>query len=206
MMNKVKRIYDLTDIKYPWLLLLSMVAFVLSLYFNKLHPNIGPNAEMVIYGSSIAIALIWSILNYISHLKLNAIYKKHDDITVFVEHMAMKKDEKIELIQYLNDFVKDLEEKGDAHEVAVKKAISQFQVQEFLAAQDGDLFEKPTHYYLLGYASIFVGVILIIQCLNIIFPVPFIVSAANFMLELYSIAFFFLFFLYKLIDSLISKK
>lgn len=205
-MNKVKRIYDLTDIKYPWLLLLSMIMFILSLCYNRFYPKIDSRTEMVIYGASFAVALIWCILNYIGHLKLNAIYKKHDDIAAFVEHMAMKKEEKTELIQYLNDFVKDLEEKGDSHEDAVKKAISNFQVKEFLAAQDGDLFDKPTHYYLLGYVSIFVGVILIIQCLNIIFPVPFIVSAVNFMLVLYSIAFFCLFFLYKLIDVLISKK
>ena len=205
-MNKLKRIYNLTDIRYPWLLLLSMVMFILSLCFHRLHPNIDSNMEIVIYGAGFAVALTWSILNYISHLKLNTIYKKHDDIAVFVEHMSMKKDEKIELIQYLNDFVKDLEEKGDTHENAVKKAISHFQVQEFTAAQDDDLFEKPTHYYLLGYVSIFVGVILIIRCLDIIFPVPFMLLAASFMLVLYSIAFFCLFFLYKLLDVLISKK
>lgn len=205
-MNKVKRIYNLTDIKYVWLLLLSMIMFILSLCYDKFYPKVDSRTEMIIYGASFAVASIWCILNYISHLKLNAIYKKHDNINVFVEQMAMEKEEKIELIQYLNDFVKDLEEKGDSHEDSVKKAISQFQVQEFLAAQDGDLFDKPIHYYLLGYVSIFVGVVLIIECLNVLFPVPFIVLAANFMLELYGIAFFCLFFLYKLIDVLISKK
>lgn len=205
-MNKLKRFYQLSDIKYPWLLFLSMIAFVLALYFNRLYPDIYARLEIIIYGAVFAIALVWSILNYIGHLKINTIYKKHDNLEAFVERTSMNKEEKMELLQYLNDFVKDLEENGETHENAVKKAISHFQVQEFSEAQGGNIFEMTTHYYLLGCASLFIGAALIIQILNMIISAPFIIMAAVFMLYNYGVAFLCLFFLYKLIDNLISKK
>lgn len=117
----------------------------------------------------------------------------------------MSKQEKAELTDYLNDFVKDLEENGNTHEEAVKTAISHFQVKEFTQSQ-GNIFETPIHYYLLGYVSIFAGLIIIIQCIDLIVSLPFIVLAVSFMFMLFSAAFICLFFIYKLIDIMIAKK
>lgn len=204
-MNRIKRIFKLSEIKYPWALLLSMATFIASLYIERNY-DLPPNIETVLYGIGFVVALIWSILNYMSHLKLNRLYKAYDDIDVFVGNMTMKKDEKIELVQYLNDFVRDLEEQGETHESAVKKAIGNFQVQEFSEAQGGNLFEKPTHYYLLGYVSIFVCAFIIINFLNTFLQLPFILSALSLTLTIYSIGLFLMFFIYKLIDILMAKK
>lgn len=204
-MNKIKRIYNLTDIKYPWLLLISMLAFIMALNFNRTYPDAFTRIEIVVYGAVFLVALLWSILNYIGHLQIGAIYKKYDNIEAFIERLTMSKEEKAELTEYLNDFVKDLEENGSAHEEAVKTAISHFQVKELTQSQ-GNMFETPTQYYLLGYVSIFVALILVIQCVDLIVSLPFIVLAVSFMLMLFSAAFICLFFIYKLIDVMIAEK
>ncbi|MEL7566738.1 MAG: hypothetical protein AAGU27_17915 [Dehalobacterium sp.] len=204
-MNKIRRIYYLADIKYPWLLLISMLAFITALFFNRFYPDTFTRIEIVIYGAVFLVALLWSILNYIGHLRISVIYKKHDNIEAFIKRLTMSKEEKTELSEYLNDFVKDLEENGSTHEEAVKTAISHFQVQEFTQAQ-GNIFETPIHYYLLGYVSIFVGLIIVIQCIDLIISLPFIILAVSFMLMLFSIAFICLFFIYRLIDVMIAKK
>jgi hypothetical protein len=157
----------------------------------------------VSYGLSFLVALVWSVLNYFGHLKLNKMFKKYDNIDVFVEQTHMEKEEKKEFTQYLNDFVKDLEEKGESHDAAVKKAISHFQVQEFSEAKGRDMFEKPTHYYLLGYMSIFAAVIIIVQIVDLFLPIHFILSSLSFTLGVFGVAFFVLFFLYKIIDKLL---
>lgn len=217
-MNRMKKVFRLTDMKYPWLLLISVAVFITSLCLYKYFPGLfsglaNPNPEspsfmldFVIYVPAFVTALVWSILNYMSHLKLNAIYKRYDEINAFVEHMAMNKEEKAELIQYLNDFVGDLEEKGDTHEAAVKKAINHFRVQEFTEAHGGEIFEKPTHDYLLGYVSIFIAFVLVIRCIGLVVSLPFALSVVSATLVLYGIGFLGLFFLYKLIDVMMAKK
>lgn len=197
--------YRLSDIKYPWLLILAMLAFVTALCFNRFYPDAFTRIEVVIYGAVFLIALLWSILNYVGHLKINAIYKRYDQVDAFIKSLTMSKGEKAELAEYLDDFVRDLVENGSTHAEAVKTAISNFQVQEFTKSQS-HIFETPTHYYLLGYASIFIGLIIIIQCVNFIVSLPFIIIAASFMLTLFCVAFVCLFFLYKLIDVMVAKK
>jgi hypothetical protein len=204
-MNKIKKIYNLSGLKYPWLLLISMLAFIMTLCFNRFYPDAFTRIEVVIYGAVFLIALLWSILNYVGHLQISPIYKKHDNIESFIRGLTMSKEEKAELTEYLNDFVKDLEENGNTHEEAVKMAISNFQVKEFTQLQ-GNIFETPIHYYLLGYVSIFVGLIIIIQCIDFIVSLPFIFLAVSFMLVLFSAAFICLFFIYKLTDVMIAKK
>ncbi len=204
-MDKIKRIYNLADIKYPWLLLISMLAFIIALCFNRFYPDAFTKIEIVVYGAVFLVALLWSILNYAGHLQISAIYKKYDNIEAFIKSLSMSKEEKAELTEYLNDFIKDLEENGSTHEEAVKTAISHFQVKEFTQSQ-GNIFETPIHYYLLGYVSIFVGLVIVIQCIDLIVSLPFIVLAVSFMLMLFSAAFICLFFIYKLIDVMIAKK
>jgi len=204
-MNKIKRIYSLTDIKYPWLLLVSMLGFIIALCFNRFYSEAFTRIEIVVYGAVFLFALLWSILNYVGHLQISTIYKIHDNIAAFVTRLTISKQEKAELTEYLNDFVKDLEENGSTHEEAVKTAISHFQVKEFTQSQ-GNIFETPIHYYLLGYVSIFVGIIIVIQSIDLIVSLPFIVLAVSFMLLLFSAAFICLFIIYKLIDVMIAKK
>jgi hypothetical protein len=204
-MDKIKQAYRLSGIKYPWVLLISMIVFMLSLYFQRVYRNDFSDFEIVGYGSGFLAALIWSVLNYFGHLKLNRLFKKYDNIDVFVEQTHMKKEEKEEFAQYLNDYVKDLEQKGEPHGSAVKKAINSFQVQEFSEAKGGDMFEKPAHYYLLGYTSVFVAVIIILQTVDGFFPAQLIISSLSLTLGLYAAAFFILFFLYKVIDKLLPQ-
>jgi hypothetical protein len=182
-----------------------MLAFITALCFNRFYPDAFTRVEIVIYGAVFLVALLWSVLNYAGHLKISAIYKRHDSIEAFIKSLIMSKEEKAELLAYLNDFVKDLEENGNTHAKAVKTAISNFQVKEFTESES-KIFETPTHYYLLGYTSIFVALVVIIQCINLIVSLPFIVLALCFTLGLFAVAFVCLFFVYKLIDVMIAKK
>lgn len=204
----IKRIFNLTDIRYPWLLLLSMILFVFSLYNNKINPDINVGLEFLTYGTAIGCAFVWSVLNYIDHMKLNAIYKKSDNIDSYVDSLIMKKDEKEDLKQYLNDFVQDLEANGKTKDEAVRIAINQFQVDEFTAlSKNTGIFELPSHYYLIGYVVIFALVMILTQVLiSIGLGGRFWLYAVNFMLVLYSLAFLGLVLLYKLIDTLVARK
>lgn len=204
-MNKIRKVYRLADMKYPWLLLVSMLAFITALCFNRLFPESFTRIEIVIYSAVFLVALLWSILNYVGHLKRNAIYQNCDNLEAFINGLTMSKIEKTELSEYLNDFVKDLKENGSTHEEAIKTAISHFQVREFTQSQ-GSFFETSTHYYLLGYVSIFAAIIIVIQCIDLVVSLPFIFLAVSFMLMLFSAAFICLFFAYKLIDVMIAKK
>lgn len=147
-------------------------------------------------------------MNYIDHLKISTIYRKNDNIEIYVESLAMSREEKENLKEYLNDFVRDLEEGGMTREEAIKRAIGQFQVQEFLSlSKNKGIFELPIHYYLLGYILIFIVIMIIIKILtSTIFGDLFLLHAINFTLNLYTISFLGLLILYKLIDSIIEKK
>lgn len=204
----IKKIFNLSDIRYPWLLLLSMILFVFSLYNNKVNPYISVGLEFLTYGTAIGSAFVWSILNYVDHIKVNAIYRKSDNIDSYVNSLIMKKDEKEDLKQYLNDFVKDLEANGKTKEDAVRTAISQFQVNEFTSlSKNTGIFELPSHYYLIGYVMIFILAIILIQVMiSVGLGGRFWLFAINFMLGLYSLAFLGLLLLYKLIDTLVARK
>ena len=117
----------------------------------------------------------------------------------------MKKEEKEELAEYLYDFVKDMEENGANHEAAVKTAICQFQVKE-ITERDGDLIETKPHYYLFGYTAISILVVAIVQGLNTIVHLPFLILAVSFMLATFSFGFIGLFIIYKLLDMVLAKK
>jgi hypothetical protein len=181
--------------------------FILSLYNNKVNPEINSTIEWVTYGSSIGCAFVWSILNYVDHIKISALYKTSNDIDAYVSSLAMKREEKEDLKVYLNDFVTDLEANGKTKEEAIKAAISQFQVQEFTSlSKNGGILELPTHYYLLGYAVAFIVLNLIIQIfLGTGIINSFWLHAISFTSILYAVSFFGLIFLYKLIDILVTK-
>jgi hypothetical protein len=204
----IKKIFNLSDIRYPWLLLLSMMLFVFSLYNNKVNPDISVRLEFLTYGTAIGCAFIWSVLNYVDHIKVNAIYKRSDNIDSYVNSLIMKKDEKEDLKQYLNDFVKDLEANGKTRDEAVKTAINQFQVNEFTSlSKNTGILDLPGHYYLIGYVIIFALAMILTQVMiSIGLGGRFWLYAINFMLALYSLAFLGLLLLYKLIDTLVARK
>lgn len=204
----VRGVFSLSDLRYPWILLISMLLFLLSLYNNRINPHINSTIELATYGTAIACAFVWSILNYVDHIKINAVYKRTDNIDIYVDSLIMNKQEKEDLKAYLFDFVKDLEANGKSKEEAIKTAIGQFQVQEFTSlSKNSGIFELPVHYYLFGYIILFIAVILATQILlNTIFNSIFLLSAVIFTSILYAVAFFGLFFLYKLIDIFVAKK
>lgn len=205
----MKKAFDLSDLRYPWLLLASMLLFVFSLYNNKMNPDISTAVEWLTYGTSIICAFVWSVLNYIDHIKINALYRKHNSTEAYVDSLTMKKQEKEDLKTYLDDFVKDLEANGKTKDEAVKIAISQFQVQEFTSlSKNSGILELPAHHYLIGYVLIFaaVAVILFICLTNAAFKDVFLLHAIYFMLILYSVSFVGLLLFYKLLDLIVAKK
>lgn len=204
----IKKIFNLSDIRYPWILLLSMILFMFSLYNNKVNPDINVRLKLLTYGTSIGCAFVWSILNYIDHIKVNAIYKRSDNIDSYVNSLIMKKDDKEDLKQYLNDFVQDLESNGKTRDEAVRTAISQFQVNEFTSlSKNTGIFDLPGHYYLIGYVLIFIFAIILTQVMiNMGVGERFWLYAINFMLALYSLSFLGLLLLYKLIDNIVARK
>jgi len=204
-MNRMKDFFDIKMIKYPWLLVLSMTTFVAALYFDRAYFSNFPKGELVLFGAVFIIAFIWSILNYVGHLQVRSIYGKFDSIEDFISCLSMKKEEKEELAEYLYDFVKDMEENGANHEAAVKTAIGQFQVKE-ITERDGDLIETKPHYYLFGYTAISILVVAIVQGLNTIVHLPFLILAVSFMLATFSFGFIGLFIIYKLLDMVLAKK
>lgn len=208
MKNILKKTFNLSDIKYSWLLLLSMVIFILSLYFEKISSSITPLTQWVTYGSAFLSAVIWSVLNYIAHIKVNANYKKYDDIKTYVDNLVMSKDDKLELMAYLEDFAADLSSQGKTKAEAVQIAINQFRVQEFSSiSKNNSVLNLPIHYYLIGYVLVDIALVIVLALLtNTVFHGYFWLSAFEFTLAAYGVGFLGLFFLYKVFDAAISKK
>lgn len=207
MKNILRKIFNLLDIKYSWLLLLSMGIFLLSLYIEKISLSITLLTQWITYGSAFLSAVIWSVLNYIAHIKVNANYKKYDDIKTYVENLVMSKDEKLELMAYLEDFAADLSSQGKTKVEAVQTAINQFRVQEFSSiSKNNSLLNLPIHYYLIGYVLVDIALIIVLALLtNTVFDSFFWLSAFEFTLATYGVGFLGLFFIYKVFDAVISK-
>ncbi|WP_017416559.1 hypothetical protein [Clostridium tunisiense] len=208
MKNILKKTFNLSDIKYSWLLLLSMVIFILSLYFEKISSSITPLTQWITYGSAFLSAVIWSVLNYIAHIKVNANYKKYDDIKTYVDNLVMSKDDKLELMAYLEDYAADLSSQGKTKAEAVQIAINQFRVQEFSSiSKNNSVLNLPIHYYLIGYVLVDIALVIVLALLtNTVFHGYFWLSAFEFTLAAYGVGFLGLFFLYKVFDAAISKK
>ncbi|MEG0772716.1 hypothetical protein [Clostridium sp.] len=207
MKNILRKIFNLSDIRYSWLLLISMGAFVLSLYNEKINPDITHVTQWLTYGFAILSAVIWSILNYIAHIKVSANYKKFDNIETYVDNLIMSKDEKLELKAYLEDFAADLLSQGKSKEDAVQTAINQFRIQEFTSlSKNSSLLNLPIHYYLIGYLLLDILIIIILTLItSIMLSSSFWLLAIEFMFILYGVGFLGLFFLYKMLDAIISK-
>lgn len=201
----MKKMFNLKEIKCPWLLATAMLVFILVLFVERYYSE-AVVVINVIWCLAMAVALLWAILNYVLHLKINSAWGRHKSIDAFVGCLSMGRDEKEELRQYLTDFARDLEDKGTTHEEAVQTAIRQFQVREFAETQGAAVFEKSPHFYLLGWAVLLIAVFAIFDLLNTLLSGVFVMAAIAFMAVSYGIALFFLFFIYKLIDNLMPKK
>lgn len=208
MKNILRKIFNLSDITYAWLLIVSMLTFIFSLYNEKFNPDTTPLIQWITYGSAILSAILWSILNYISHININSNYRKYNDIDSYVNNLVISKDEKLELKSYLNDFVSDLISQGKNKEEAITIAINQFKVKEFYSlSKNNPILNLPIHYYLIGYILVDIAIVVILLVLtNTILINSFLILSIEFMLVSYGIGFLGLFIIYRILDTIISKK
>jgi hypothetical protein len=203
----INKVFSLSDIKYAWLLLISIISFVgtfyLDLYYN---PSFVQTAALAGYGLAFIIAALWGAFNYIGHLRINAMYQKNNDIPAFVDQLALSNEEKLELQAYLEDYVIDLVSQGKTREEAAKEAINQFKVKEFSSlSKNTMIFNLHAHYYLGGYACLALlgGLTLIVIHAN--FPL-LVFLVGKYTLLAYGVGFIGLFFIYKLADIILYKK
>lgn len=203
----IRKIFSLGDINYSWILILSAVLFGISNYADRLFSN-DPIWVHTGYWISLAVAVLWGTLNYISHIRMNSMYKKQDDIRLYVNQLAMSEEDKLELKIYLEDYVQDLIKQGNTEADATREAINQFKVKEFLSLSKNTLlFNLHAHYYLIGWTIIFIIVSILVWLLEFsIIPYPSFTTTIVITLIVYAFGLFGMFFLYKIIDAAIHQK
>jgi hypothetical protein len=204
-----KKLLQLKDITYSWLLVISILIFTTTIYIDlAYHPSGSPKVALAIYAIALLIAFIWSVFNYIGHMRLNTMYKRNNNIQVFVDNLLLSNDEKLELRTYLEDYSQDLIEQGKTKEDAVITAINEFKVNEFSSlSKNTQIFNMHAHYYLGGYALIgIMASIILLVISNVLTDPPLICIVLEVTFMLYGIGFFGLFFVYKLMDVFIHKK
>jgi hypothetical protein len=96
----IKKIYSLKDIIYAWLLVISKVLFGFSFYIDRINLN-DPIWLLIIFFISFAIAILWGTVDYIGHIRMNAMYQKQNNIRAYVNQLAMSEEDKLELQTYL---------------------------------------------------------------------------------------------------------
>ncbi|SER28635.1 hypothetical protein SAMN04487944_102234 [Gracilibacillus ureilyticus] len=207
-MNLFKKITSFSDIKFFWILLISITVFVITLFVDYYdNPAYTPVNALVGYGLAIMIGGLWAIFNYVGHMKINVLYRNSKDLSSFVERLTLNKDEKIELLTYMEDYVQNLVDQGKPMEEATSIAINQFKIKEFdQMSKDSAVFHLPAHHYLIGYAFL-TGVLFVIWLAisnTITSSLYIIVMEAT--CFAYATGFIVAFFMYKLIDIMIYKK
>ena len=207
MSHFLKKALMLSEIKYPWLIVLSALCFGSFYYVDRMYTT-DPFWLFLCYWFSFGLAVIWGALNYISHIHLNAMYQKQNDLHAYVNQLVMSADEKLELQTYLEDYVEDLVEQGMTKQEATNEAINQFKVKEFLSlSKNTSLFNLHAHYYLLGLAVItgIVGLIIwvVTAAMNENTLITLMIEVTLFA---YCIGLVGLFFVYKILDSVLYQK
>ncbi|MEH7356620.1 hypothetical protein V7150_24220 [Neobacillus drentensis] len=207
MSQLIRKVFSLGDIKYSWILIQSAVLFGISNYTDRLFSN-DPIWVHAGYWISFVIAVLWGTLNYISHIRMNSLYKKQDDISLYVNQLAMSEEDKLELQIYLEDYVQDLIKQGNTEADATRAAINQFKIQEFLSLSKNTLlFNLHAHYYLIGWTIIFIIVSILVWLLEFsIIPYQSFTTTIVITLIVYATGLFGMFFLYKVIDAAIYQK
>jgi hypothetical protein len=160
------------------------------------------------YLLAFALAVVWGVINYIGHIRMNVMYQKQNNIQAYVENLAMGKEDKLELQHYLEDYAADLIMQGKPKNEAAKEAINQFKVQEILSlSKDTMLFNLHAHYYLIGWAILAAIVDIIIWLLyGGFYPSSQLLLIIGLILIAYGMGFIALFCGYKLMDSFIYRK
>ena len=208
MRNWARKVFSLAELRYSPVLLLSIVVCVVAYTIDE---QIDPKDQLwlaVTYYISFSLAALWCGINYIGHIRVNILYRKHGDIGAYVEQLVMDAEDKTELRNFLEDFAADLEEQGRSREEAAKEVISQFQVREFLAMSKHTVpFETHGHHYLLGYGMMLMGVCLAATSVELLLAQPplvwLIISSVS---GVYGVSLFGVYVLYKLLDRFIYNK
>lgn len=207
-MSKIMRkVFCLRDIKYSWLLLLSIAFCFLVFYIDRSDMK-DPGWLTIGYLLAFALAVVWGVINYIGHIRMNVMYQKQNNIQAYVENLAMGKEDKLELQHYLEDYAADLIMQGKPKNEAAKEAINQFKVKEILSlSKDTMLFNLHAHYYLIGWAILAAIVDIIIWLLyGGVYPSSQLLLIIGLILIAYGMGFIALFCGYKLMDSFIYRK
>ncbi|WP_029192802.1 hypothetical protein [Paenibacillus harenae] len=207
-MNLWRKIFSLSDVKYGWLLIMSMVLCGVFFYGDRYFDPDDQFLLTVGYGSSFATAVLWGAVNYIGHIRLNTMYRKQNDIHAYVEQLAMNPDDKMELRNYLEDYAQDLMDHGKTREQATAEAISQFKVKELLSlSKNTSLFHMHAHYYLFGWIAVAVILFILVELVHgLLFPEALWPLVIESVLVAYGAGLFGLFIIYKLMDAFIHRK
>ncbi|MEC0128335.1 hypothetical protein [Paenibacillus pabuli] len=208
MTNLTRKIFSMGELKYGWLLLISIVICIATFYVDE-HYDPGDQFWLSIaYFTSFTLAAIWGGMNYVGHIRMNNLFRKQNDIHTYVDQLALSGEDKLELKNYLEDFATDLELHGMIKEEAVKEAINQFKAKEFLTmSKYTSPFESHGHHYLLGYGFLAIAASVFLVLIDYVFP-----SFSLFMLiiktvlAVYGTCFFALLILYKVLDRIIFWK
>lgn len=199
--------FSFKQVKYKSVLILSVLIFGIG-YINDVlnEPQSSETINLVVYMLGIAIASFWGILNYIDHLRVNPLYKKANTINEFIGELELTHDDRLELKNYMEDYVDDQVAAGKDVQLATEEVISQFKVQEISDDQlSKDTFFFHSHNYLIGNG-------LVLLSIGIIFF--FLYSQTNSVIfvtiELlgfcFAFGFWLLFVLYKFLNLLLKKK
>lgn len=202
-----RKVFSLQDIKYSWLLLISVMIFMTTFYLDL---HFGPSKVQMIalvgYGSAFIVATLWGASNYIGHVRINALYQKNNDIQAFVSQLAVNKEEKKELQMYLEDYAQDQVNQGKARNEAAKEAIGQFKIGEFSSLSKSTMiFHLHAHYYLGGWALIAMLAALIFILMGNAFSSLF-VLVLGYTFLFFGVGFVVLFCIYKVVDVALYKK
>ncbi|WP_257348680.1 hypothetical protein [Pseudalkalibacillus decolorationis] len=203
-----KKIFSLKDITYSWILIVSVLLFIVTMYLDLYNdPTSVQVLPMGSYLLAFLIAVLWGVLNYIGHIRINAMHQKYNDIQAFVSNLVLDNEEKLELQAYLEDFSRDLVSKGLSKHDSDKEAIQQFKVEEFNSlSKNTTLFNLHAHYYLWGYVCI---TLISFTCLflfsEMVFLSSLIINVLIATFFCYGVGLGGMFFLYKLFDAMLYK-
>lgn len=204
----MRKIFSLSEIRFSWLLLLSISVCIGAFYIDEQSNPDNQLALSLAYSFSFALAALWAGANYIGHIRMNSLYRRQNDIGAYVNQLALGSEDKLELQNYLEDFSADLMLKGRTKEAAAQEAINQFKAKEFLSmSKHSKLFETHGHHYLLGYAIISIVMVLIITLINQIVSIPsLLLLIAYTILIVYGFCLGALFIFYRILDKFLYEK
>lgn len=208
MTNFLRKAFSLGEIRFGWILLLSIALCSITFFYDE---HFNPEDQFwlaLFYYVSFTLALVWSLANYVRHIRMNSLYRRQNDIHTYVAQLALNKEDKLELQNYLEDFAADLEHQGRSKEEAAKEAINQFKVKEFLSmSKHTRPFETHGHHYLMGYALLAFAAAFLLAIIDqtttqdVLF-----LYIMQVVLAVYGVCFIALFVLYKTFNKFLYQK